>query len=88
MGVKLVFLTSNHSDSDQNSIKNGNVHKTETVLSLSDMTKVQPRREFFRQILLTDSSNIWGPEQKLTGSKTFRLHTVHFSVSVIYRNLT
>ncbi len=33
MGVKPVFLTSNHSDSDQNKIKDGAVHKTESLIT-------------------------------------------------------
>ncbi len=49
MGVKPVFLTSNHSDSDQCKIKDGDFHNTESFIT-SDMTRVQSRREFFRQI--------------------------------------
>ncbi len=46
MGVKPVFLTSNHSHSDQSNIKDGD------ILSPSDMSRVQSSREFFRQILI------------------------------------
>ncbi len=50
-GVKPVFLTSNHSDSDQSKIKDGDVHNTESFIT-SDMTRVQSSREFFRQIFI------------------------------------
>ncbi len=33
MWVKPVFLTSNHSNSDQSNIKDGNVHKTESLFT-------------------------------------------------------
>ncbi len=49
-GVKPVFPTSNHSDSDQSKIKDGNFHKI--FLSLSDMTRVQSSREFFHHIFI------------------------------------
>ncbi len=49
MGVKSVFLTSNHSDSDQSKIKDGDVHNTK-CFNTSEITKVQSSREFFRQI--------------------------------------
>ncbi len=32
-GVKPVFLNSNHSDSDQSKIKDGDVHKTESLIT-------------------------------------------------------
>ncbi len=32
-GVKPVFLTSNHSDSDQSKIKDGAIHKTESLIT-------------------------------------------------------
>ncbi len=58
------------------------------VLSLSD-TRNQSSRELIRQILIKNlggERSIWIPQNtKLTGSKTFRRHAAHYSVTASYQ---
>ncbi len=42
-GVKPVFLTINHSDSDQSKIKDGAVHKTESLIFWHDKNPIEPQ---------------------------------------------
>ncbi len=43
-GVKPVFLTSNHSNSDQSKIKDGDVHKTEILITFwHDKSPIEPQ---------------------------------------------
>ncbi len=43
MGVNPIFLTSNHSDSDQSKIKDGYIHNTESFISSYMTSPIEPR---------------------------------------------
>ncbi len=66
---------------------------------ISDTTRVQSSRDFFRQIFINrrqllyligeqSVQNTKVVEEKLIGSKTFRWHTAHFSITLSYPNHT
>ncbi len=60
MGVKPVFLTSNHSDSDQSKIKDGDVHKTESLITFwHDKSPIEPQVISSNLLNLGGERNIW-----------------------------